>query len=427
MEGNPTLGQQFTGAPGTTPRTMSAHADAEFIAGLLQATLTARKVTSIVALAWAGPQINAYTVSLGLGEQPERVEALAGALALAAGAESCRVARAEGKLLLELPKPLAERRPLHAHRLEALAAPTPTAVPLGVTTGGKALWCDLADERFCHLVIGGTTGSGKSLLARWLLYRVLRQNGPAELRLLLVDPKRFEFAHFAHAPHLLHPVTSQPLEIARVLRWVGAELDRRAETGRKLPRIIVCVEEVADILSANHSVGGLLARIAQIGRALGIHAIVTTQQPGSRSLGDSLVNFPARLLGRVASATLTYGAAGREKTGAHALLGRGDFLLLAAGETTRFQAPLVDGRQYSQIPRGPMVASLDAELPHLVEFADLARDPRGGRGRRELSTDDYAAITAALRAGATADDLRGAFGIGWERARRLRASYEEEG
>ncbi|MBM4461320.1 MAG: hypothetical protein FJ011_26775, partial [Chloroflexi bacterium] len=67
MEGNPTLGQQFTGAPGTTPRTMSAHADAEFIAGLLQATLTARKVTSIVALAWAGPQINAYTVSLGLG------------------------------------------------------------------------------------------------------------------------------------------------------------------------------------------------------------------------------------------------------------------------------------------------------------------------------------------------------------------------
>ncbi len=128
----------------------------------------------------------------------------------------------------------------------------------------------------------------------------------------------------------------------------------------------------------------------------------------------------------MASATLTYGAAGREKTGAHALLGRGDFLLLAAGETTRFQAPLVDGRQYSQVPRGTAVASLAAELLHLVEFADLARDSRGGRGRRELSADDYAAIATALRAGATADDLRGEFGIGWERARRLRAGYEEE-
>ena len=426
MEGSPTLGQQFTGAPGTTPRTISAHADAEFIAGLLQATLTARKVASIVALAWAGPQINAYTVSLGLGEQPERVEALAGALALAAGAESCRVARAEGKLLLELPKPLSERRPLPAHRLEALNPATPTAVPLGVATGGKVVWFDLADERFCHVVIGGTTGSGKSLLARWLLYRLLRQNEPADLRLLLVDPKRFEFAQFSRTPHLLHPVTSQPLEIARVLSWVGSELDRRAETGRKHPRIVVCIEEVADILSANRSVGGLLARIAQIGRALGVHAIVTTQQPGSRSLGDSLVNYPARLLGRVASATLTYGAAGREKTGAHALLGRGDFLLLAAGETSRFQAPLVDGRQYGQLPRGTTVASLDTELPHLVEFADMARDPRGGRGRRELSADDYAAIAAALGAGATADDLRGTFGIGWERARRLCTHFEEE-
>jgi S-DNA-T family DNA segregation ATPase FtsK/SpoIIIE len=351
---------------------------------------------------------------------------LAGTLALAAGAESCRVARAEGKLLLELPKPLAERRPLHAHRLEALVAPTPTAVPLGVTTGCKALWCDLADERFCHVVIGGTTGSGKSLLARWLLYRLLRQNAPTDLRLLLVDPKRFEFAQFAHAPHLLHPVTSQPLEIARVLSWVGGELDRRAETGRKLPRIVVCIEEVADILSANRSIGGLLARIAQIGCALGVHAIVTTQQPGSRSLGDSLVNYPARLLGRVASETLTYGAAGREKTGAHALLGRGDFLLLATGETARFQAPLVDGRQYGQLPRGTAVATLVEELPHLVEFADLARDGREGRGRRELTNNDYAAITAALRADATADDLRGTFGIGWERARRLFTQLEEE-
>lgn len=416
-------GDFVTGTPATTP---SAAGGAAFTAGLLQATLTARKVAAIVAVAWSGPQLDAYTVSLGLGEQPEGVERLAGALALAAGAESCRVARDGGRLLLELPKPEAQRKPLRAGRLEAIQPATATAVCVGIATGGKPIWLDLADERNAHVVIGGTTGSGKSVLLRWLLYRLAVQNDPAHLRMLLLDPKTFELTDFARLPHLLHPVVSRPLEVSRVLSWVGSELERRAQAGRGRmgPRLLVVVEEVAELLALNRDVGPLLARIAQIGRALDVHLLATTQQPGSRSLGLALPNVPTRILGRVASATLTFGAAGRRQTGADCLLGRGDFLLLTAGETTRFQAPLLDGRQLATLPRAATLATLDEELPTAVSMADLARDPRGGRGRRELSSDDYQRLQDAIADGAGADELR-AYGIGYERAARLVAGYRE--
>lgn len=411
----------YTGTPATTKPT-----DPQFTAGLLSATLTARRIPAIVALSWDGPQLVAYTVSLGLGATPEQVEALAGALALAAGAESCRVARDGGHLLLELAKPQAERRPLRATRLDDLPAPTPTALPLGVTTGGRVLWVDLADERYCHVAIGGTTGSGKSVLLRWLLYRLAVQNDARGLRMLLVDPKRFELGDFARLPHLLHPVVNDHLETARVLAWLTAELDRRADTGQTTPRIVTVIEEVADVVSQNRTILPALGRVAQVGRALGLHLIVTTQQPGARSLGDALVNFPARILGRVASQTLTFGAAGRARSGAAELLGKGDMLLLAAGETIRFQAPLPDGRQWAKLPRAAQVASLEDELPTPAIFADRNRDPRGGHGRRELSPAEYADLQAALEEGADEDDLRARFGIGWTRASRLVSQYRGE-
>ena len=157
-----------------------------------------------------------------------------------------------------------------------------------------------------------------------------------------------------------------------------------------------------------------------------MHLIGVTQQPGARSLGDALANFPARLLGRVASATLTYGAAGRARTMADQLLGRGDFLLITSDQTTRLQLPMIGGAQYGQLPRTDRPATLDAELPTLAAFADLAgRDPRGGQGRRELGAEDYENMTMALQDGAGPDDLRAAFGIGWDRASRIARNWRE--
>jgi len=410
-----------TGTPATTPP--NGQGEATFVAALLQATLSARRVTAMVSLLYDGPQVWAYAVSLGLGEDPRRVEALGPALALAAGADSARVARDAGRLLIEIPKPPDKRAVLRPDKLEALTAPSVTAIPLGLAAGGRPVWFDLADERTCHVIIGGTTGSGKTVTLHWLLTRLLLQNGPDTLRVLALDPKRGELAPFAHVPHLLHPITSNPVDVARVLTWVEGELDRRAATNTRRPRLVVILEEVADVLKTTPTAGDLLARIAQIGRALGVHLVATTQQPGAKSLGDALANFPARLLGRVASATLTYGAAGRARTMADQLLGRGDFLLITADGTTRLQVPMMTGRQYRSLPRADQVDTLDSDLPSVALFADLARDSRGGQGRRELGPAEYARIDQALADGATADDLRGEFGIGWDRARRLQAGY----
>lgn len=412
-----------TGTPPTTP---SAAGAAEFTAGILQALLNTRRVQAIVALAWSGPQIDAYSVSLGLGEKPENVEALAGALALAAGAESCRLGRIPGKLLLEIPKAPADRKPLLASRLEALAPATATSICLGITTGGTPVWADLADERFAHIILGGTTGSGKTVLLRWILYRLIIQNPTDSLRLLMIDPKRFELKQFSKVPHLLHPITSNPTEVARLLSWVGNELDRRADSGRSRPRIVVVVEEVADLAQTNREILPLIARIAQIGRALGINLLATTQQPGAKVLGSAVGNFPTRIIGRIASSTLAYGASGRARTGADTLLGKGDLLLVSAGDTLRFQAPLPDGRQWVRQPSTATVASLDADLPTLVQFADLNRDSRGGSGRREIGEDDYRAIERALAAGASVRNLCDRFGIGYDRAQRMYASYIEK-
>ncbi len=260
----------------------------------------------------------------------------------------------------------------------------------------------------------------------WLLYRLLRQNDPATLRLVALDPKRGELAPFANVPHLLHPIASAPLEMGRLLAWATAELDRRLDSGRRGPRLVIVCEELADLLKTNPEAAGALARLAQVGRGLGVHLVGVTQQPGARSLGDALANFPARLLGKVASATLTYGAAGRGRTAAHDLLGRGDMMLITSDGATRLQVPLISGAQYGQLSRALAPASLEEDLPTPAFLADLmGRDPRGGQGRRELTPAEYVSITRDLDAGATPDELRDRYGLGYTRAARIAANYRE--
>lgn len=408
--------QLYTGVPATGA---AAAGSIEFTRGLLSTALTAHRVQAIVVPAWDGPQWSTYTCALQFGYRPEQVEALAGALALAAGAETCRVVRSGGQLLLELAKPAAARRPLAAARLESLAPPAPTAVCLGLASGGLPLWFDLADPRSPHAVIGGTTGSGKTVLLKWLIARLAIQNDPADLRLLLVDlAKSFELIDLVHLVHLVHPIVDTPIEAARVLAWVMAEVERRRANGNIRPRLIVVIEEVADLLAVNRGLGDTLARLCQIGRGLGIHVVATTQQPGAASLGRALANFPVRIIGRVVSSTIAYGAAGRARTDVDRLIGNGDFVYIAAGASARFQAPLPDGRTWSRLPRAEVVATLP-DLPPASQIADRNRDPRGGRDPRPLGAADYTAIEAAVRAGATPDDLRRAYGIGYGRAARF--------
>jgi len=397
----------------------------QLAAMLLQQTLAAKRIVAAIGLAHDGPQLWTFGAMLGLGEQPERIERMAGALALAVGADTCRVARARGRVLIEVPKPPAARGILSATKLDRLKPPASSAVVLGYATTGEPVWLDLADDRSAHLVIGGTTGSGKSEMLKWLLYRLLSQNLPEVLKILVIDPKRDALRAFARVPHLLHEPVYHPIEASRVLSWLVSELERRMATGASSPRLVAVIEEVADMIAANPEISGMLARLAQVGRSSGLHVIAVTQQPGAKSLGDALQNFPARILGRVASSTLTYGAAGRARSMADQLLGRGDLLLLRAGEVVRFQAPLTEERLLGTLPRAKVVATLDDHLPTLAEFADLARDRRGGNGRRELTERDYQRIERDLDAGATVPEIRERYGIGTTRARRLASVFQE--
>jgi len=410
----------YTGTPATTatPRTAG-----EFIAALLQATLNARKIQAIVAHQFDGPQVRVFRCSLGLGEDPRQVERLTGALAQAAGAADARVSRGQGCLWIEIPKPESERQILQPSRLARFKPPTPWHVPLGVGIHGQPVWFNLDDPRHAHLVIGGTTGSGKTVALHWLLACLLRQNPPDKLRLILCDPKAGELLPFRKSAHLLHPVESRPREIAKLLQWARAEMDARAQRASTPWRLLVVIDEVRDLIMSDRRIKPALAAIAQKGRACGVHLVVTTQQPSARALGEALVNFPARLLGRVATATLTYGAAGRPRTMAEALLGNGDFLLLAAGRQVRLQVPLITPAHIRQLPQVAEVPRL--ELGEFVDLGALARDTRGGWNRKPL---DWQAVEEYLSGdGATITGLQETFGLNYYRARAIWEAFWDEG
>ena len=397
-----------------------------FYAGMIARALEQNRLRPIVVPLYDGPQLRTFAIHLEVGVPAERVEKIASAIALAACSSACRITRDQGKLIVEVPKAPEERRRLGPAAVERFTPPTSWQVALGLSATGQPVWYDLDDPNTAHLAIGGATGSGKTVALRWLIYRLAMQNAPTQLGFLMVDKKGHDLTpYFDHLAHLRHPIVRDPLEGARLLAWATTEMDRRLAANQRAPKLGVVIEEIGDLLMVNSEVEDFLTRIAQLGRAAGVHLVVTTQQPGARSLGGALTNFTARLLGRVATATKTFGAAGRARTMADLLLGQGDFLLLTAGEQTRLQVAYLTGRQYGQLPRVTQVPSLEEELPHLAYLADSQRDPRGRPGR-ELAQEDYEAIEQALAEGLSASALAARFGIGRERARRLYAAYWQD-
>jgi len=351
---------------------------------------------------------------------PEQIEKQARTLAYAARAAACRVTQEPGSLLLEIPKPELQRRALLAERLEEFKPARPTAVPAGITTGGRVLWLDIADERMAHVLIGGVTGTGKSVLLKYILMRLLRQNKPGELALIAADPKvgnREGLLPFVHAGHLLHPIQDDTVEVVRLLRWVRAEMQRREVVNETTPRLLVVIEEVAHYTDENKDVVPLLKKIAQVSRSWGIHLLVTTQHPGAKSLGDAIENIPCTFMGRVARGTQVYGATGRKGTGADELLQRGDMLCLSAGEVTHFQAPYATNQWiWTRVPKGGP-RSLDGQLPRTDRIDTGA--VRGGRRGRDVTDADIERVRSAVLAGRGVEYVRQTLRIGTDKARTL--------
>ena len=215
---------------------------------------------------------------------------------------------------------------------------------LGEDTIGKTVVVDLA--RMPHLLIAGSTGSGKSVALNAMLVSLLCKLTPQDIRLILIDPKRLEFCAYADIGHLLFPIITDPKRVPAVLGWVVHEMERRyiliAESGVKsladfnkivsaqkaLPRIVVVIDELADLMmTSGKEVETLIARIAQMARAAGIHMIVATQRPSVDVItGLIKVNFPSRISFRVTSKVDSRTIL--DCSGADKLLGRGDMLFL---------------------------------------------------------------------------------------------------
>ncbi len=312
----------------------------------IEAVLATHKAPARV----TGGRVTPRTIQFHLTPAPttkiSQVEHLTAELALALGVSVARLVREQGALHIEIPRRdarLLSFQELLAQlrdnaRVHAALRVAGTAL-LGMTPEGLSLLARVGSVEIPHLLIVGTTGSGKTQAARTLLASFTSFQRAREIQILLIDPKGSDYAEFAAAPHLICPIVPD-IETARErLEWLTEEMTRRQERRIQHPRIIVLLDELADLLlQGGSALETLLTRLTQRGRSAGIAIIGCTQKPTARALGNLVIaNFPARLVGKVTSAHEALIASGMAKSGAEKLAGRGDFLLIANGDKTRVQ------------------------------------------------------------------------------------------
>jgi S-DNA-T family DNA segregation ATPase FtsK/SpoIIIE len=231
------------------------------------------------------------------------------------------------------------------------AIPFGSAV-LGLADDGLPLLIRLPSPQVAHLLIAGTTGSGKSALTRTIITSLALRHRPSQFGMVLIDPKRHGFGPLAGLPHLLRPVLSDPEAAAHSLqRLVQLMLARDASSGQsRAPRVVVVIDELADLLMMNgkHALDAI-TRLSQRGREAGVHLIACTQKPASQVLGGLVkANFPVRLVGRVTSPEDAKVATGYAGTGAERLSSPGDFIAVTGGQVTRFQAAYISTQEIAE-------------------------------------------------------------------------------
>jgi len=326
---------------------------------------------------------------------------------------------------------------------------TPLAIALGQNVAGEPIVADLA--QMPHLLIAGTTGSGKSVCIKAIATCLAMNNSPSDLRMVLIDPKMVELVRFNGLPHPLGRAEYDLERITRVLRWVAHEMDRRykqfAAAGarhlddynqrvarrtpeERLPRIAVFIDELADLMMlAPQETERTICRIAQMARATGIHLVVATQRPSVDVVtGLIKANFPARI--SFATASQVDSRVILDMPGAETLLGKGDMLYLAAdaGHPVRVQGCFVSEAEVDRV-----VAFWKQQLP--AQVAEPPWEPMmhaGGGDAAGAGDEDDDLLEQAIRLvqgqeGVTASYLQRRLRIGYPRAARLMEQLEEMG
>jgi len=328
--------------------------DQEIIGRKLVETLGHFGVEAKIVGVISGPHVSRYELRLAPGIKVKKVTELANDLAYALASTDIRIlAPIPGKQAVGVEVPNARRRivrlgDIYAGRPEKTS---PLVAWLGKGIDGNPVWTDLA--KMPHVLVAGTTGSGKSACVNGILSSILMQASPNEVRLVLVDPKQVELNHYENVPHLLTPVVTSPRLAANVLSNLIGEMETRygimsearcrnlGELNRyrekagdpPLPHILCVIDELADLMMvAPAEVEDSIIRLAQKSRATGIHLVLATQRPSTDIItGTIKVNIPARIAFAVSSQTDSRVIL--DQGGAEALLGQGDMLFRGAGSS----------------------------------------------------------------------------------------------
>lgn len=359
----------------------------EYLADKTQAVLAAHRAPGRVTGGTVGPRVIRFILEPAPHIRFAAIKRLQDDLALTLQVDTLSIERSAEGIVLAFPNP--EPRPVTLEGLLSEAAPLPVCTALlGLCIDGAPLLARLPSPDVAHILIAGTTGSGKSVLLRTLTASLILSNSATVLGIVALDPKGRTFPPDLACPHLLRPVITAPAEATEALSSIVHLMELRDQQGIHFPRLVVIIDELADLVMGADGLEQQLMRLAQRGREAGIHLVVATQRPSAAILsGLTRANFPLRLVGRVVSPDDARVAAGRGGTQAHLLTGRGDFIAVTnGGANIHFQAAIITPAEL-QARAGALPPARNALQPPAPLPASSAA----------LQPDDLVALTARLR------------------------------
>ncbi|HZY45664.1 MAG TPA: DNA translocase FtsK [Anaerolineae bacterium] len=331
-----------------------------------------------------------FLVQTAPGIKVNRVEALSREIAMALGASNARVSMHAGAVRIEIPR--SDPQPVKLLPLLARLPPIPAgAALLGLADDGAPLLLRLPSTDVAHVLVAGTTGSGKTALVQSMIVSLAMSERRSQMQFVLIDPKGRAFEGLSTLPHLLKPIVSQTDRAVQTLNELVSLMETRDQTRVTDPRIVIVLDELADLVQTGGSeVIDRLGRLVQRGRQAGIHVIGATQKPSSAILGPLVkANFPVRLVGRVVSSDDARVAAGIGGTGAERLTGHSDFVAVSGMGVTRFQAAFISPGEMLE------VAAKLSNGKHRSEIGRSDVKPAWGNDREE--SDVFRSALRVLR------------------------------
>ena len=431
----------------------------------LNETLASFKIEAHIINVTRGPSVTRYEVELDKGVRLNKLTTVADDIALSLGASGVRIAAVPGKISvvgIEVPNRAVTTVSLREviDSSEFNKAKSKSSFAVGKDIGGSCIVGNIA--KLPHMLIAGTTGSGKSVCMNSIIISLLYKASPEDVKLIMIDPKMVELGIYNAIPHLLIPVVTDPKKAAGSLQWAVTEMMRRyksmsdagvrdlesynsimeSEEGQKLPQVVVIIDELADLmLVAAKEVEESICRIAQMGRAAGIHLIIATQRPSADVItGLMKANIPSRIAFAVASAMESRIIL--DTMGAEKLVGKGDMLFspIGSGKPLRVQGCFVSDGEVEAVAtyvKDNYNTNYDKGIMDDIE----KRATQAGSGKpatasdpepneAELDGDEMlpAAVDVILETGqASVSMLQRRLKLGYARAARIVDEMEEKG